>query len=564
MGLAAEAVVETHRLNPFCRSLLRLRREQDILVRRLGEFHERLQTGGLDEPARDAWRDIQRHLQGARELLAHQEIQADLLDQRLTRLAQDIYREATASRMRAFADGIAGFPRMIRDLARDLGKAVRLEITGANTQVDRDILETLLAPLNHLLRNAVDHAIETPVERQAAGKPAEGGIWLDARHHAGMLQVTIRDDGRGIDTEALRAEVVRRGLVTADLGRELSAAELFDFLFLPSFTLSSQLTEISGRGVGLDIVLSAVQKVRGSIKTQSEPGRGTTFRLQLPLTLSVVRGLIVTVAEEAYAFPLARVDRVISVPASAVRSLESREYCDVDGTAVGLVAARQILNLPLAPTVGDRLQVVLLSDHATRFGLVVDRVLTECELVVQPIDPVLGKLRNIAAATLLDNGVPALIFDVDDVIRSIDSLISTGRLSRSLPAASGAGRQHKHVLVVDDSFTVREVERKLLENRGYRVDLAVDGMDGWNAVRGGNYDLVVTDVDMPRMNGIELVAHIRNDPRCKSLPVMIVSYKDREEDRQRGLEAGADYYLAKSSFQDDTLLDMVENLIGAP
>ena len=562
MGLAAETVAETHGLAAVTQTLLRLRRQQDALARQLAKLQEDLRETGADEAVRQTLRDIERQQQHSRELLMTQEERAGALEQRLSRLAQDLYREATASRMRGFADGISGFPRMVRDLARELGKDVRLEISGAATQVDRDILEALQAPLNHLVRNAVDHAIEPAPERVAAGKPATGTVWLDARHRAGMLQVTIRDDGRGIDGEAIRTEVIRRGMVTADLARELSEAELFDFLFLPNFTLSPRVTEISGRGVGLNIVQNAVQRVRGAIKADSEPGRGATFQLQLPLTLSVLRGLVVTIADEAYAFPLARVERVLNVPAKAIKTLEGREYFEFDGVSVGLIAVRQLLRLPVA-AVTERFPVVLFSDHAARYGLVVDRLQTECELVVQPIDPVLGRLRNIAAAALLDSGAPVMIFDMDDVSRSIDSLIASGQLNRALPAAAGAAARRKQVLVVDDSFTVREVERKLLENQGYRVAVAVDGMEGWHAIRGGGYDLIITDIDMPRMNGIELVELVRKDPRLAGLPVMIVSYKDREEDRQRGLEAGADYYLTKSSFQDETLLEAVETLIGA-
>jgi two-component system sensor histidine kinase and response regulator WspE len=562
MGLAAEALVESGRLLPLSRGLVQIRRGHEALGRRFEDLVPRLERSAPDERMPQAIRELRGLLRQASERLLEQEILAGQLEQRLTQLTGDIYDEATLSRMRAFADGIAGLPRMARDLARELGKEVRLEVTGTATQVDRDVLESLQAPLNHLLRNAIDHAIEPPAERVAAGKPPAGSIWVDARHHAGLLRITVRDDGRGIDTQRLRAELVRRKLVTEALGSELSDAELFEFLFLPSFSLTREVTEISGRGVGLDIVLSTLQRMRGTIRIHSELGQGASFELQLPLTLSVLRGLVVEVMEQVYVFPLVRVERVLSVATTTLQSLEGREYCEHDGAAIGLVTARQILRFPADPIPRDRLSLVLLGERSTRYGVVVDRLRTVAEVVVQPIDPALGKLRNIAAATLLASGEPALILDVDDLIRSIDGLISAGRLSRARPLVA-ALREQKRILVVDDSFTVREVERKLLENRGYRVDVAVDGMDGWNALRGGAYDLIVTDVDMPRMNGIELVAMIRKDPLLRSLPVMIVSYKDREEDRQRGLAVGADYYLAKSSFQDESLLDVVKELIGA-
>ena len=227
------------------------------------------------------------------------------------------------------------------------------------------------------------------------------------------------------------------------------------------------------------------------------------------------------------------------------------------------MAAHQVLDLEESPSVTGEASIIVLGDKAARYGLLIDRFLGERELVVRPLDPRLGKVKNVSSAALMPDGSPALIIDVDDLKRSIETLASSQRLSR---VASDVGtetvKKRKHVLVVDDSLTVRELERKLLDSRGYAVDIAVDGMDGWNAVRTGHFDLVVTDVDMPRMDGIELLKLIRKDSRLHSLPVMIVSYKDRQEDRSRGLEAGADYYLTKASFHDETLLQVVGDLIG--
>ncbi|MDG4555470.1 MAG: hybrid sensor histidine kinase/response regulator [Candidatus Competibacter sp.] len=561
MGLAAEALVESRGLAPFARDLLRLKRRNNEQARQLEVLREHLQARGVDERTLDLLRKIRRQIADNYDGIVHQLERLDGFDRRSSHLARQLYREATASRMRPFADGVAGFPRLARDLARDLGKQVRLDIAGAGVQVDRDILEKLQAPLNHLLRNAIDHGIESPVERQAAGKPPVATIRLEARHQAGMLSISVVDDGRGIDPEALRRVVAQRGLVAADAAAGLSDAELFEFLFLPGFTLRDRVTEISGRGVGLDVVANIVQQVRGTVKTFSERGRGARFQLQLPLSLSVVRGLIVRISGEPYVFPLARIDRVLVLAPGDIHIVEGREYCMLDGAAVGLIAAHQVLELP-APTASADFRVVVIGDRAGRFGVVVDQFLLESTLVVQPLDPRLGKLRDVAAATLLEDGSPALILDVDDLIRSIDRLTAVGRPDKMRQATDGAARRPKRILVVDDSLTVREVERKLLENRGYQVDVAVDGMDGWNTVRTGDYQLIISDVDMPRLNGIELVTLIKRDPVLRSLPAMIVSYKEREEDRQRGLEAGADYYLAKSSFQDDTLLEAVEALIG--
>jgi two-component system sensor histidine kinase and response regulator WspE len=467
--------------------------------------------------------------------------------------------------MRPFADGVEGLPRMVRDLARSLGRQVKLDIIGGTTQVDRDILAKLDAPLGHLLRNAVDHGLESPEARVAAGKSPEGRVRIEARHSAGALHIIVSDDGSGVDIEKLREAIVARKLTTRDASRALSEAELLEFLFLPGFTMKTTVTEVSGRGVGLDAVQDMVRQVRGTVRVSSQPGQGTRFQLQLPVTLSVVRTLLVEIAGEPYAFPLAYIVRTLKLSADKIDVLEGRQHFDFEGQRIGLVTARQLFAADAPAAADGDLSVIVVGDQQHAYGLVVDRFLGERELVVQPLDAQLGKIKDIAAGALMEDGSPVLIVDAEDMIRSMDKLASGGRLAAVQQGSAPASeKKRKRVLVVDDSLTVRELERKLLGNRGYEVEVAVDGMDGWNAARTGHFNLVVTDIDMPRMDGIELVNLITHDPNLKSVPVMIVSYKDRDEDRQRGLEAGAAYYLTKGSFHDETLLQAVVDLIGEP
>jgi len=361
----------------------------------------------------------------------------------------------------------------------------------------------------------------------------------------------------------MRRAVVERNHTKAELAAELSEAELLEFLFLPGFTLSERVTDISGRGVGLDAVQDMVKQVRGSVRVSTQAGHGTRFQLQLPLTLSVVRTLLADVGGEPYAFPLARIVRTSKVAPQQVELLEGRQHIEVGGRRIGLVTAHQILQAGEPQAAGDDLAVVVIGDHGETYGVVVDRFLGERELVVHALDPRLGKIKDISAGALMEDGSPVLIIDVDDMIRSVQKLVASGHLSQAQPGHAAAdGMKRKRVLVVDDSLTVRELERKLLAQHGYDVEVAVDGMDGWNALRTGHFDLLVTDVDMPRLDGIELVALVKKNPNLKSLPVMIMSYKDRAEDRRRGLEAGADHYLTKGSFHDETLLQAVVDLIG--
>jgi two-component system sensor histidine kinase and response regulator WspE len=287
-----------------------------------------------------------------------------------------------------------------------------------------------------------------------------------------------------------------------------------------------------------------------------------SFHLQLPLTLSIVRTLLVEISGEAYAFPLARIDRCVPALKDDLKKVEGRQYFSLDGRNVSVVDIHQVLGIPGSFGRQPELPVVIVGDRTDAYGLVVDRFLEECDLVVRPLDRRLGKVTNFSATALLMDNSPVLIFDVEDLVRSIDNLLSGKRLAHILGSKETKERTRKRILVVDDSITVRELERRMLENRGYEVEAAVDGMDGWSAVRSGHYDLIITDVDMPRMNGIDLVLNIRQHHGFQSLPVIIVSYKDREEDRLEGLKVGANYYLTKSNFQDNSFIDAVADLIG--
>jgi two-component system sensor histidine kinase and response regulator WspE len=564
MGLAAETLVEAKLLEPFQLSLQAFKQNQVRTIAILEKMREHLDEipGGAPE-LRGLWMEALSRLGGEREELVARIDELENYGRRSSNLSHRLYREVIASRMRPFNDGVQGFPRLVRDLSRALGKRVKFEILGRNTEVDRDILERLEAPLTHILRNAVDHGLETVEERQAAKKSPESSLRLEARHRAGMLLVSVTDDGRGIPIEKLRQKVIVKKLAPPEMAEKLTEAELLEFLFLPGFSTAEKVTEISGRGVGLDVVQSMVHEAGGTVRIFSTLGKGTTFQLQLPITRSVVRALLVRIGGEPYAFPLARIDHAILVDAESIELVEGRQFIEVEGKNVGLVAAEEILELEADREESEKVRVVVVSDRNQSYGLEVDQFIGERDLVVRPLDPRLGKVPDVSAASLMEDGDPLLILDVDDLIKSIASHLSGGTLGRAKRRdSSRVTKGSQRVLVVDDSITVREVERKLLESNGYEVDVATDGMEGWNAVRLADYDLVISDVDMPRMNGIEFVRRIRQDNRLKSLPVMIVSYKDREEDRLKGMEAGANYYLTKSSFHDETLLEAVRDLIG--
>jgi two-component system, chemotaxis family, sensor histidine kinase and response regulator WspE len=565
LALTGESLVESRRLLPFSKSLLRLKRQQNELAQVLDRVRESLSRKKVDEYAEVQVAQARSQLERCREDLSKRLVELEEFQRRSAKLSHRLYDEALACRMRPFADGIHGLSRMVRDLARDLGKQARLEIHGPDTYVDRDILEKLEAPLTHLLRNAVDHGLELPEARRAAGKSDEGTIRLEAQHSAGNLLITVSDDGRGIDLANLRNAIIQKKLTTPAAVAQMSESELLEFLLLPGFTTKQTVTEISGRGVGLDAVQEIVREVRGAIQVQTDLGHGSTFQMRLPLTLSIVRALLVEIGNESYAFPLAHITRALKVAKKEIEVTAGRQHFHFEDRQIGLIAANQIFGGTLDNHLGEQVSVVVIGSKNRSYGVVTEKFLGERELVIKPLDSRLGKIKDISAGAVLDDGSPVLIVDVEDLIRSVEKSIEAGTLAGVQRGGSEeTPKTLKRVLVVDDSLTVRELEKKLLQSRGYEVEIAVDGIDGWNAARTGHLDLVITDIDMPRMDGIELVTRIKKDSKLKSLPVMIVSYKDRAEDRRRGLDAGADYYLAKASFHDEALLQAVADLIGGP
>ena len=557
MQLAGESMVEGRRSPAIRRSLNAVRSE---LVHARESLEGALRRG---DPVRIA--SARDAVARAEASLGERLFELENFFRRTEEVSTALYHEVIGSRMRPFREGVAGFPRMVRDVSRQLGKDVRLEIAGGDVPVDRDILARLEAPLNHIIRNAVDHGIELPEVRRAAGKPEQARIVVEARHHAGQLQVRVVDDGRGIDPDAIRRKVVERGMQAADVAARLGERELFDFLFLPGFSTAKQVTEISGRGVGLDVVHQMVTSTSGTVRVESRVGTGTTFSMQLPVTLSVVRAALVQVGGEPYAFPLARIDRVLRVGTDAITAVQGRLQCEVDGESTGLVDGAALFGV--GETVrGTATSVVVLGDDHGKVGLVVERFLGEQDLVVRTLDPRLGKIPHVAAAAILDDGSPALIIDVEDTLATLRKQLGDGSLSGigTAEASEGPRRATKRILIAEDSITVREVERQLLLRLGYDVAVAVDGMDAWNQLRAGRFDMLVTDIDMPRMNGIELVRLVRADGRFAHLPIAVVSYKDREEDRRAGLDAGANAYLTKGSFHDQSFTATVTELVGAP
>jgi two-component system sensor histidine kinase and response regulator WspE len=474
-----------------------------------------------------------------------------------------LHHEVLHARLRPFGDVVANLRRLVRDTAAEMGKIVRFTVTGEGTEVDRDILEKLRAPLEHLLRNALDHGLENTSQRLAAGKSAEGTIHLRARHVNGRLVIVLEDDGGGVDIAAVARRAVDRSLVQRETASLLSDAEILEFLFLPGFSTRSEVTEISGRGFGLDVVQSTVHESGGSVKIENMPGRGTSFEIILPVTRSLMRVMRVEIENETYAVPLNRLSRVIASnieldAAGAATFATTENHETVRVPVVHMMSA--LHNAPTALHAGPAKLLFFLNEKGREAPIAfqVDRVLDETTIAVRQLDQRLGRMAAIAAVTLNEQNVPLLIVEPDDIIH----LALQSQQRESAAPGMESANTRASVLVVDDSATVRQMLRRTLLRARYQVATAEHGVDAWNLLQTQSFDLLVSDVDMPEMNGIELVEHVRANTRLAHMPVIILSYKGRDEDRRRGLDAGADAYVTKGEFQEQSFLQIVLDLVG--
>lgn len=555
MGLAGETVVQSQGLEPLAHSLIDLKGRHLKIMESLDNLEQAYEENV--QVAAEQFQQLRQQAAQCHNIVQQQIEEFDHLSRNSSDLSQRLYNEVLSSRMRPFSDGTRGFERMVRDLARELSKKVRFEIIGKDTKVDRDVLEKLEAPLTHLLRNAIDHGLQTPQEREEAGKPVENRLSLQALHWGGFLNVRVVDDGRGIDVERVRRKIVERGLHTSEQAQALDTQEVLEFLFLPGFSTSEEVSEISGRGVGLDVVRAMLHELGGQVTIDNHPGRGVCFNLRLAVTRSVARVLLVEICAEIFALPLNRIERLLKVARRQILWLEGKAYISDNGSNIALLEGNNIFGGGVSRVVGKQ-PVVVLTSKDQLFGLKVDRFLGEKEQVIKPLDKRLGKVQNISSAIILEDGNLALVIDVDDLTVNATIVSESASDTDATQKVQTGGK----ILVIDDSPTVREMEKRTLEAAGYSVQTAVDGVDGWVKVRADNYDLVVSDIDMPRMNGIELTRNLRGTPEAARLPIMLVSYKDREQDRRDGLAAGANYFMNKGGFNDDDFLRITAGLIA--
>lgn len=533
-------------------------------------------VGALQRLLQRAWskdRPIERRLRRLPELLEREDEFFKSFEARLaalTRSGEQMQRALGAmvdsllddvkkALMLPASSALTMFHKLVRDLCREQGKEAELRVLGADIEIDRRILDELRDPLMHLLRNCIDHGIERPADRANKGKPARGTIEIAlTRRSEATFEIVVLDDGAGIDARAVAEAAVKAGTVSREEVEGRDAGEVRRLVFGSGVSTSAAVTEISGRGLGLAIVREKVERLGGSVAVEAGRESGTTFRLIVPLTLSTFRGVHVNAAGCRFVIPTAYVGRVLRIERNQIKTVENRETIRWNGSALALAHLAQVLGLGVSkpPEQSDKLQVVVVGSPDRKIALAVDEVLEEREVLVKPLGKQLVRVRNIAGASVLGSGELVPILDVPDLLRSAVR-------AAAVPAAPKESdrRGRKAVLVVEDSITSRTLLKSILEAAGYDVATAVDGAEAFALLKTRRFDAVVSDVDMPRMNGFELTAKIKADSTLSALPVVLVTSLESREDREKGIDAGASAYIVKRSFDQSNLLGALGRLL---
>ena len=462
--------------------------------------------------------------------------------------------------MLPFSTLFEAFPKLLRDLSRDQGKDVELSISGGEIEIDRRILEEMRIVFIHLLRNTIDHGIEKPEVRKKNGKPPRGMIQIVvSRSEGNRVEILLTDDGGGIDLGGLKEASLKRGIVSPEEARKLTEQDVLSLVFQSGVSTSPIITDISGRGLGLTIVREKIEKLGGRVSIETDRHKGTTIRMTLPLTVSTFRGVLVTAAERPFIIPTTDVERTVRIKREEIRTVENRDTLSLEGIAIPLVKLSDVLELSERNDESPVITVLILESQGKRIGFRVDEILTEQEILIKGMSRPLSRVRNIAAATILGSGKVVPVLNVSDLVKSA----ATSAVRPVKPAAPQAGGEaaKKTILVVEDSITSRMLLKNILETSGYLVKTAVDGIDAISQLKTEKFDAVVSDVDMPRMNGFNLTEKIRGDKKLAELPVVLVTALGSREDRERGIDVGANAYIVKSSFDQSNLLETLRRLI---
>ncbi len=484
---------------------------------------------------------------------------------RLELISEDLEEEIRTLRLLPLSTLFNLFPRLVRDLARQEGKAIELVIEGGDTRADKRILEEMKDPLMHILRNAVDHGIEAPTERERRGKPAMGTIHLRGYQTPTHIVIEVSDDGRGLDLEQIKQTALKRRIVSEEELASLSPNQVQNLIFEPGFSTRSLVTEVSGRGVGLDVVRTHVDRLKGNIQVISTPNQGCMIRLQLSMTLATAHVLIVALRGESYAIPVEAVETACLVHLESVFTIENRPTILHQNQPISVAYLSDLLELPVSDngkrlgSAEQKLPCIILRVGEEQLGVFVDALLDEQDVVLKPQSQLLKRVRNISGATILGTGRVCMVLNPADLIKSVRR--QEQRQGKSVVAAQPTDQRRLSILLVEDSIATRTQEKRILEGAGYEVVAAVDGLDGFNKLQTRSFDAVVSDIQMPNLDGLGLTQRIRQHKEYSELPIILVTTLASDEDKRRGAEAGANAYITKSSFNQDVLLETLNRLI---
>ena len=477
----------------------------------------------------------------------------------LSTLADQMQDDISSMRLMPLDSMVNSVQRTVRDVSRELGKQVHLEIKGANIEIDKTVLDTLRDPLLHLIRNAVDHGIESPQERRRIGKPASGLLSITIEQRGSEIVITVEDDGGGIDTERVKRTAVQQQLLTEIGANALSDDELHQYIFQPGLTTSSIVTGVSGRGMGMDIVRERVEGLRGRISLHSRPGAGTTITLTVPVSLTRLRCILLRLNEQVFALPSSVVVRMQMIPATELFTGEGQDMLLINGQPVPCLKLSAVLGMTQSASSATLLQILVLRAGDRLHAFEVDELFSEQELVLKPLGPEVANAQYISGAAVLGSGDIAIILNANDLARAASGRSLRRRLVQATEQTAAPRRSH--ILIVDDSITTRTLEKNILETAGFQVEVAVHGQQAWEILADRTFDLIISDVEMPKMNGLELTRQIKGNPRLNRIPIILLTSLQKPEQREAGLQAGADAYLIKSQFDQGELLRLIQSLI---
>ena len=482
-----------------------------------------------------------------------------------TRMIDNLLVNIKTTLLYPFSTVLDMMPKLVRDLSREQNKEIAFNILGKETEIDRRILEEMKDPLIHLIRNCIDHGLETPEERIKEGKPPKGSLSIFIIQETNQqVMIIVSDDGCGIRKEKVLASAIKNGIVTEEASLKMTDQQVFALIFRSGISTSPFITDLSGRGLGMAIVSEKVVKLGGSISVDSTIGKGTTFTILLPLTLSTFHGIPVRVQDQLFIIPTNSVDLAVRVSPGDIKTIEGVPAISLDGQMVGLVYMNDVLGIPYrrSKEEGDTtFPALVMGASLRRIAFVIDEVMGEQEGIVKDLTPILGKVRNLAGVTILGSGQIVPVLNIPELFESAAQISSDTSVNTVIGRMSPEETKAQSILVAEDSITARSLIRNILETAGYIVQTAVDGEEAFQFLQKEWFDLLVSDVEMPRMNGFELTSRIREDQKLSELPVILVTALESADDRQRGMDAGANAYINKSSFEQSNLVETIHLLI---